>query len=47
MGIWIESSSLQGVVDQAGRAKEAGFGSVWAGQIFGLDTLSEDRKSVV
>ncbi|HMK99883.1 MAG TPA: TIGR03564 family F420-dependent LLM class oxidoreductase [Acidimicrobiales bacterium] len=40
VGIWIESSSLQGVVDQAGRAKEAGFGSVWAGQIFGLDTLS-------
>lgn len=40
IGLWIETRSLQGVVDEARRAKETGFRSVWSGQIFGLDTLT-------
>lgn len=41
IGLWIgEAQDLPGIVDQARRAKEAGFPSVWAGQIFGLDVLT-------
>lgn len=40
IGLWIGGSRLEDFVDSARRAKDAGFGSVWAGQIFGLDTLT-------
>lgn len=40
IGLWIGGSTIEEFVEDARRAKEAGFPSVWAGQIFGLDTLT-------
>jgi F420-dependent oxidoreductase-like protein len=40
IGLWIETNSVDEVVRDARRAKEAGFRSLWAGQIFHLDTLT-------
>lgn len=40
IGLWIETQSVDRVVEEAKRAKDAGFGSLWAGQIFHLDTLT-------
>jgi len=40
IGLWIGGNRLEDFVDSARQAKEAGFPSVWAGQIFGLDTLT-------
>lgn len=40
IGLWVGAEELQGVTEQARKAKEAGFSSVWAGQVFGLDTLT-------
>ena len=40
ISLWIGGSTIEEFVDGARRAKEAGFPAVWAGQIFGLDTLT-------
>lgn len=40
IGLWIETQSVDRVVEAAEQAKEAGFRSLWAGQIFHLDTLT-------
>jgi 5,10-methylenetetrahydromethanopterin reductase len=40
IGLWIETNSVEGVIDEAERAKAAGFRSLWSGQIFHLDTLT-------
>lgn len=40
LGTWIGGDDIGTFVEQARQAKEAGFSSVWAGQIFGLDTLT-------
>jgi F420-dependent oxidoreductase-like protein len=39
-GLWIETNSVEAVIADAKRAKESGFRSLWAGQIFHLDTLT-------
>lgn len=40
IGLWVPTDDLPGLLWHATSAKEAGFRSVWAGQIFGLDTLT-------
>jgi F420-dependent oxidoreductase-like protein len=40
VGLWLTAEHVDGVVAAAREAKEAGFGSVWNGQIFGGDTLT-------
>ena len=40
VGLWLTAEHLDGVVEAAREAKEAGFASVWNGQIFGGDTLT-------
>lgn len=40
IGLWIETPSVDRVVEAAKQAREAGFRSLWAGQIFHLDTLT-------
>jgi F420-dependent oxidoreductase-like protein len=40
LGLWIGANRLDGFVEAAAGAKEAGFPAVWSGQIFGLDTLT-------
>lgn len=40
IGLWIQTDDLAGLIENASHAKEAGFRSVWSGQIFGLDTLT-------
>lgn len=40
LGMFLPNDDLEQLVDAARGAKEAGFSSVWAGQIFGLDTLT-------
>lgn len=40
IGLWIQTDDLAGLIENAAHAKDAGFRSVWSGQIFGLDTLT-------
>ena len=40
IGLWVTSEHLEGYVDAAREAREAGFGSLWSGQIFAGDTLT-------
>ncbi|MHB8439059.1 MAG: TIGR03564 family F420-dependent LLM class oxidoreductase [Acidimicrobiales bacterium] len=40
IGVWIGGDTLERFVASAREAKELGFGGVWAGQIFGPDTLT-------
>ena len=40
IGIWVQSDDLEGMITEAATAREAGFRALWAGQIFGLDTLT-------
>jgi F420-dependent oxidoreductase-like protein len=40
IGIFLNWGKLQGIIDEARTVKEAGFESVWMGQIFGPDTLT-------
>lgn len=40
LGLFVGNQDLDGFVDEVREAKEAGFTSVWAPQIFGLDALT-------
>jgi F420-dependent oxidoreductase-like protein len=40
VGLWVTVEHLEAFVDAAREAAEAGFGSLWSGQIFGADTLT-------
>jgi F420-dependent oxidoreductase-like protein len=40
IGLWVQADELDTLIRQAAKAKAAGFQSVWAGQTFGLDTLT-------